>query len=124
MSEVKLYPVSNEWAGRGYIDTEKYRTMYRESIENPDKFWTEQAKRIDWFTPYTKVKNTSFALPDVTIKWFEDGVTQHLATIASTATSRSAASRRRSSGRAMTPITTRRSATASFTTMCAGSPTC
>ena len=74
MSEVKLYPVSNEWAGRGYIDTEKYRTMYRESIENPDAFWTEQAKRIDWIRPFTKVKNTSFAYPNVSIKWFEDGV--------------------------------------------------
>ena len=47
--------------------------MYQASISNPDSFWGEQAKRIDWMRPFTKVKNTSFAYPDVSIKWFEDG---------------------------------------------------
>ena len=41
----------------------------------PDGFWAEHGKRIDWFTPFTKVKNTSFDAHNVSIKWFEDGVT-------------------------------------------------
>ena len=47
--------------------------MYRQSIDDPNGFWAEQAKRIDWIKPFTKVKNTSFEYPNVSIKWFEDG---------------------------------------------------
>jgi acetyl-CoA synthetase len=55
------------------IDEARYSAMYQASISDPDRFWSEQAKRIDWIKPFTKVKNTSFAYPDVSIKWFEDG---------------------------------------------------
>jgi acetyl-CoA synthetase len=48
--------------------------MYRDSVRNPDRFWGKHGKRIDWFKPYTKVKNTSFK-GKVSIKWFEDGQT-------------------------------------------------
>ena len=47
--------------------------MYQQSVDNPDGFWREQAKRLNWIKPFSKVKNTSFALP-VSIRWFEDGV--------------------------------------------------
>ena len=57
----------------GVIDETQYSAMYQASISDPDTFWGEQAKRIDWMRPFTKVKNTSFAYPDVSIKWFEDG---------------------------------------------------
>jgi len=57
----------------GVIDETQYSAMYQASISDPDTFWSEQAKRIDWMRPFTKVKNTSFAYPDVSIKWFEDG---------------------------------------------------
>ncbi|MGH6925427.1 MAG: acetate--CoA ligase [Propylenella sp.] len=73
MSEAKLHRISKEWASRAFIDAEKYREMYRQSMDDPDGFWREQAKRIDWIKPFTKVKNTSFAYPDISIKWFEDG---------------------------------------------------
>ena len=51
----------------------RLRKLYEKSIDKPDKFWGKEGKRIDWIKPYTKVKNTSFAYPDVSIKWFEDG---------------------------------------------------
>ena len=73
MSEAKLHPVSKEWAGRAFIDAEKYREMYERSVRDPEGFWAEEAKRIDWLKPFTKVKNTSYAYPDISIKWFEDG---------------------------------------------------
>lgn len=72
MSE-KVYPVPAEWASRAWIDWVKYQEMYKRSITDPDGFWGEMGKRIDWIKPYTKVKNTSFDPHNVSIKWFEDG---------------------------------------------------
>ncbi len=87
MSE-KIYAVTDEWARRAFVDDAKYQAMYAQSVDSPDAFWGEQGKRIDWFKPYTKVKNTSFDSHNVSIKWFEDGLTnvayncvdRHLAT--------------------------------------------
>lgn len=74
MSE-KLYHIPVETKKHALIDFETYKDWYYESITNPDKFWGEKGKeQIDWFTPFTKVKNTSFCEP-VSIKWYEDGVT-------------------------------------------------
>ena len=73
MSEVKVYPVSKEVAARTLLDKRTYQRMYQESINDPDVFWGEQCKRIDWIKPYTKVKNASFDLDNVDIRWYEDG---------------------------------------------------
>ncbi|ARP99111.1 acetate--CoA ligase [Pseudorhodoplanes sinuspersici] len=69
----KIYDVAPEWQKRAFIDNAKYEQMYAASVADPDKFWAEQAKRVDWIKPFTKVKNTSFAPDNVSIKWFEDG---------------------------------------------------
>ena len=74
MSE-KIYEVSAEWKKRAFIDAPKYKAMYAQSISDPNGFWGEHGKRIDWMKPFTKVKNTSFAHENVSIKWFEDGTT-------------------------------------------------
>ncbi len=50
--------------------------MYAKSISDPNGFWGEQAKRVDWIKPFTKVKNASYAPGNVSIKWFEDGIAQ------------------------------------------------
>ncbi|BBB28660.1 acetate--CoA ligase [Neptunomonas japonica] len=72
MSE-KVYPVSPEVAAQAHIDNAKYEAMYEQSINDPDTFWGEEGKRLDWFKPYTKVKNTTFDPHNVDIRWFEDG---------------------------------------------------
>jgi acetyl-CoA synthetase len=74
MSE-KIYEVPAEWKARAFIDDAKYQEMYARSLDDPNAFWAEQAKRIHWMKPFHKVKNTSFGPGDVSIKWFEDGVT-------------------------------------------------
>ncbi|HUN11747.1 MAG TPA: AMP-binding protein, partial [Rhabdaerophilum sp.] len=74
MSE-KIYPVSAAWKKRALISDAKYKKMYNASVSNPEIFWAEHGKRIDWFKPYTKVKNTSYKPGKVSIKWFEDGTT-------------------------------------------------
>jgi acetyl-CoA synthetase len=71
----KVYDVPAQWASRAYLDETKYREMYARSIKDPDGFWGEHGKRIHWSKPFTKVKNTSFDADNVSIKWFEDGLT-------------------------------------------------
>jgi acetyl-CoA synthetase len=74
MSEVKLHPVQAAWKADALIDNATYQDWYKESVTAPEAFWAKHGKRIDWFKPFTKVKNTSFD-GDVSIKWFEDGET-------------------------------------------------
>ncbi|MCX7329163.1 MAG: acetate--CoA ligase [Hyphomicrobiales bacterium] len=71
----KLYPVSKEWARRAHVDDASYQAMYAASVNDPEAFWREHGQRIDWFKPYTKVKNTSYKPGKVKIAWFEDGMT-------------------------------------------------
>ena len=71
----KLYPVSKEWAKRAHIDDASYQAMYAASVNDPVAFWGEHGKRIDWFKPYSKVKNSSYKPGKVKIAWFEDGIT-------------------------------------------------
>ena len=84
----KLHPVSPEWAASAWIDKKAYRSLYDRSISDPNGFWGEVGRRIDWVKPYSRVKNTSFDPHNVSIKWFEDGtlnvsancIDRHLAT--------------------------------------------
>jgi acetyl-CoA synthetase len=88
MSDQHVYPVSAEWAGRAWVDDARYKELYERSVKDPNGFWGEMGKRLDWIKPYTKVKNTSFDPSNVSIKWFEDGtlnvsancIDRHLAT--------------------------------------------
>jgi len=73
-SEVASYPPSAEFVGSAHVDAAKYDEMYAASVADPEAFWTEHAKRVDWIKPFTKVKDVSFAPGNVSIKWFEDGV--------------------------------------------------
>ncbi len=73
MSEQNIHRLQPEWTRDALIDSETYRQWYDESLADPEKFWGEHGKRLDWFQPYTKVKNTSFT-GDVSIRWYEDGV--------------------------------------------------
>jgi len=68
----QVFPVPESWAKSAHCDNDKYLKMYEQSIKDPEGFWSEQAKRIDWFKPWTKVKESSFE-GDVQIKWFLDG---------------------------------------------------
>ncbi|MFL6833421.1 MAG: AMP-binding protein, partial [Xanthobacteraceae bacterium] len=72
MSE-KVYDVPPEWKKRAYIDADKYKEMYTRSLKDPNGFWAEEAKRLYWYKAPTKIKNSSFS-PNVSIKWFEDGI--------------------------------------------------
>jgi len=74
MSEILVFEPSAAAKARTLTTAEQYAEMYQRSVADPNGFWREQAQRIDWIKPFTKVKNTTFEYPDVSIKWFEDGV--------------------------------------------------
>ena len=74
MSQNEIFPVPDDWAQRAFADNKQYLAMYQQSVDDPNAFWGEQGKRIDWFKPYTQVKNTTYGPNDVAIKWFEDGI--------------------------------------------------
>ncbi|MGS3176234.1 acetate--CoA ligase [Aeromonas sanarellii] len=74
MSESKVYPVKAHIGSGALLDKEGYEAMYQASVQDPDAFWGEQGRILDWMTPYTRVKNTSYDPGHVSIKWYEDGL--------------------------------------------------
>ena len=73
MSEDLVFDVPENVKADALVDEAKYHEMYAESLRDPEAFWGEHGKRIDWMRPYTKVKNTLYSKEDVSIKWYEDG---------------------------------------------------
>ncbi|HUH84252.1 MAG TPA: acetate--CoA ligase [Stellaceae bacterium] len=73
MSSTSLFPVPEDVARSAWIDAAGYARLYEQSLADPEGFWREQAKRLHWMKPFTKVKDTRFT-GDVSIRWFEDGV--------------------------------------------------
>jgi acetyl-CoA synthetase len=74
MSDEKIYPVPEAIAARAWVKAADYEAMYRTSIEDPLKFWAHQAReRLDWMRPFREVKDVSFDIRDLHIRWFADG---------------------------------------------------
>jgi acetyl-CoA synthetase len=73
MSDHDLFPVPADWAARALVDEAGYEEMYAQSVADPEAFWGEHGKRIDWIKPYTRVKDVSYAPDDVHIRWYHDG---------------------------------------------------
>jgi len=74
MTDRDLYPVCPEWAERAHMDSAGYEAARVAARETPDAYWAEQAKRLDWITPPTVIKDVSFKKDDFRIRWFADGV--------------------------------------------------
>ena len=74
MTKQDIYPIPADLAASAHIDAGKYSEMYQASVSDPEGFWRQHGQRLDWMTPYSIVKNTSYAYDNVSIKWFEDGV--------------------------------------------------
>lgn len=89
MSQYNKHPIPTAIAENALITAEQYKKMYHGSVQDPDSFWREQGKIVDWIKPYQQVKNTSFDPGHVRIRWFEDGtlnvaancLDRHLATL-------------------------------------------
>lgn len=70
----KIYPVPTEWKKRSFVGAAGYKKTQGQALKNPAKYWAKEARRIDWFRFPKKIKNVSYKYPDVSIKWFEDGI--------------------------------------------------
>ena len=70
----KSYPVPEAFAAQANLTPEKYKEMYAASIADPEAFWGEQGKRLDWIKPYTQVKDVSWETGDLHVRWYHDGV--------------------------------------------------
>jgi len=73
MSDDLIFDVPAEISANALVDDAKYQQMYAASIDDPEQFWGAHGKRLDWMSPYSKVKNTHYGKHDVSIKWYEDG---------------------------------------------------
>ncbi len=71
----KLFKVPTDWAKNSYVNQSSYEAKYKESVNNNEKFWADEGKRIHWFKPYTKIKEVIYSTKKVSIKWFHDGTT-------------------------------------------------
>ncbi|HEY6334952.1 MAG TPA: acetate--CoA ligase [Alphaproteobacteria bacterium] len=68
----QVFPVPHGWPDKAWCNEAKYHAMYKRSIDDPEGFWGEQGRRLDWFKPYSKVKDCSFT-GNVHIRWYYDG---------------------------------------------------
>ncbi len=73
MFEVQVHPVSEDWAKRAWTNEAGYFKDYERSVTDPEGYWAEEGKRIDWFKPYSKVKDVNYGPGDVHIRWYYDG---------------------------------------------------
>ena len=73
MTDEQLFPVPAETARAALVDDAQYQAMYAASLADPEAFWAEHGKRIDWIKPYSQIKDVSYAADDLHIKWYYDG---------------------------------------------------
>ena len=73
MTQTAVHPVDPAFAASARITREDYRRDYEESVRDPERFWARIGQRLDWMTPPTVIKDTSFALDDFHIRWYADG---------------------------------------------------
>ncbi len=67
----KVFPVPEEFAARARINAHQYENLYRESIQDPDRFWSRVAERLDWFKRWDRVTDSDFQ--NAKIAWFTGG---------------------------------------------------
>ncbi|TAK51592.1 MAG: acetate--CoA ligase [Betaproteobacteria bacterium] len=70
----RLFPVPDAWRKDALIDAQEYRRAYARSVRDPERFWAEQATRLDWLRAPTRIREVSYGPADVRIRWFADGI--------------------------------------------------
>ena len=73
MTQDRLFAPSDDAVANALIDDRGYQDMYAASVADPDAFWAEHGKRIDWIKPYSKVSDVSYDAADLHISWYADG---------------------------------------------------
>ena len=73
MDDNKLFPVPDSYKKNTHITKEIYEDLYKKAQSNPEIFWGEIGKRIDWIKPFTKIKDVTWSKDNVDINWYHDG---------------------------------------------------
>ncbi|PHM44710.1 acetate--CoA ligase [Xenorhabdus mauleonii] len=73
MTQIIKHLIPADIADTALISKQQYLQDYQWSLQDPEGFWGEKGKVVDWIKPYTRVKNTSFDPGHISIRWFEDG---------------------------------------------------
>ena len=73
MTQDRLFAPSDDAIANALIHDQGYRDMYAESVADPDAFWAEHGRRIDWIKPYSQISDVSYDAADLHIKWYADG---------------------------------------------------
>jgi len=73
MDQEPIFQPSQALAKHAHIDAKGYEALYAESMADPDGFWAEHGKRIDWIKPYSQISDVSYDASDLHIKWYADG---------------------------------------------------
>ena len=68
-----IYPVPDWWRDHAGIDARALAAMRERATRDPDSFWLEQARRVDWITPPRQAGDWSFDAAEFRIRWFADG---------------------------------------------------
>ena len=74
MSESEVFPVAPDWAARTHMDAQAYEAALARVETDPQGYWRDVAKRLDWIAPPTLIKDTSFHKHPFHIRWYADGV--------------------------------------------------
>jgi len=69
----QIHPVPDDFAARARIKKADYETMYAESVQDPEGFWSKIGQRLDWTKPYSKIKDVSYDAKNLHIRWYHDG---------------------------------------------------
>ena len=73
MTDNEMFAPQQSVVERAHVDNAGYEELYAQSIADPDAFWAEHGKRIDWMTPYSQVSDVSYNKSDLSIRWYHDG---------------------------------------------------
>ncbi|MFN9928657.1 MAG: AMP-binding protein, partial [Phenylobacterium sp.] len=74
VSDTDVFPVPDAWAKQALMTAEGYAAATAREAAEPDAYWAEIGKRLDWITPFTEVKDVSFDKADFRVRWYADGV--------------------------------------------------
>ena len=74
LSDAEIFPVPKAWAQKAHMNAAAYEAAVQRVEEDPEGYWRAIGERLDWMTPFTQVKDVSFAKDDFHIRWFADGV--------------------------------------------------
>jgi len=69
-----MYPVLPKFGATARFDAARYESEYRRSVDDPDAFWGDVGRRLDWIWPFSRVKDVSYQLDDFHIRWYDDGI--------------------------------------------------